>query len=73
MCTFGTLAARAAVKDAGKALGIPFQDMNTFVKMIPARPGITLKKALEESMELKRAYDEEPKYKKVLDAAIKLE
>ncbi len=73
VCTFGTLAARAAVKDAGKALGIPFQDMNTFVKMIPARPGITLKKALEESMELKRAYDEEPKYKKVLDAAIKLE
>jgi DNA polymerase-3 subunit alpha len=73
VCTFGTLAARAAVKDAGKALGIPFQDMNDFAKLIPARPGITLKEALEESIELKKLYDEEARYKKVIDSAIKLE
>lgn len=73
VCTFGTLAARAAVKDAGKALGIPFQDMNDFAKLIPARPGITLKEALEESIELKKLYDEEPRYTKVLDSAQKLE
>jgi DNA polymerase-3 subunit alpha len=73
VCTFGTLAARAAVKDAGRALGIPFQDMNDFAKLIPGRPWITLKEALEESLELKKAYDEEPKYTKVMNAAIKLE
>ena len=73
VCTFGTLAARAAVKDAGKALGIPFQAMNDFAKLIPARPGITIKEALEESMELKRTYEEEQRYMKVIDSAIKLE
>lgn len=73
VCTFGTLAARAAVKDAGRALGIPFQDMNDFAKLIPGRPGITLKEALEESLELKKAYEEEQKYTKVMNAAMKLE
>lgn len=38
ICTFGTMAARAAVKDAGKALGIPFSEMNTLASYIPARP-----------------------------------
>lgn len=73
VCTFGTLAARAAVKDAGKALGIPFQDMNDFAKLIPARPGITIKEALEESVELKKNYEEVPRYRKVIDSAMKLE
>jgi DNA polymerase III subunit alpha len=73
VCTFGTLAARAAVKDAGRALGIPFQDMNDFAKLIPGRPGISLTEALSESTELKKAYDEQPNYTKVIDAALKLE
>lgn len=73
VCTFGTLAARAAVKDAGRALGIPFEDMNIFAKLIPARPGITLKQALEESNEFKKVYDEGGIYTKVIDAAIRLE
>jgi len=73
VCTFGTLAARAAVKDAGRALGVPFQDMNDFAKLIPGRPGITLREALTESTELKKAYEEQPHYTKVLDAAMKLE
>lgn len=73
VCTFWTLAARAAVKDAGRALGVPFQDMNDFAKLIPGRPGITLREALEESSELKKSYEEQPQYTKVLDAAIKLE
>jgi DNA polymerase III subunit alpha len=73
VCTFGTLAARAAVKDAGRALGVPFQDMNDFAKLIPGRPGISLKEALEESTELKKAYEEQPQYTKVMNAAIKLE
>ncbi len=73
VCTFGTLAARAAVKDAGRALGVPFQDMNDFSKLIPGRPGITLQEALSESIELKKAYEEQPQYTKVMNAAIKLE
>jgi DNA polymerase III subunit alpha len=73
VCTFGTLAARAAVKDAGRALWVPFQDMNDFAKLIPGRPGITLKEALDESIELKKTYEEQPTYKKVIDAALKLE
>ena len=73
VCTFGTLAARAAVKDAGRALGIPFQLMNDFAKLIPSRPGITLKEALEEPNELKKVYDTDPKFTKVIDSALKLE
>ncbi len=73
VCTFGTLAARAAVKDAGRALGVPFEDMNVFAKLIPARPGITLTQALEESTEFKKVYEEWGVYTKVIDAAIRLE
>lgn len=73
VCTFGTLAARAAVKDAWRALGVPFEDMNIFAKMIPARPGITLKQALEESNEFKKVYSAGWVYTKVIDAAIRLE
>ncbi len=73
VCTFGTLAARAAVKDAGRALGVPFEEMNIFAKQIPARPGITLKQALEESSEFKASYEDGGIYTKVIDAAIRLE
>jgi DNA polymerase III subunit alpha len=73
VCTFGTLAARAAVKDVGKALGMSFAQMNDFAKLIPARPGITLTQALAESTELKSAYDGDQKYRKILDSAIRLE
>lgn len=74
VCTFGTLAARAAVKDAGRALGIPFADMNTFAKRIPAKPGITLKAALEESAEFRQAYeDTNGPYRKVIESAMRLE
>lgn len=73
VCTFGTLAARAAVKDTGKALGIPFSEMNTFAKLIPAKPGITLKNALEESPEFRQAYESEGPYKRVIESALKLE
>ncbi len=73
VCTFWTLAARAAVKDAWRALGIPFQEMNEFAKLIPSRPGITLKEALEESTEFREAYEAEEKYEKVINAALKIE
>ena len=56
ICTFGTMAARAALKDVGRAMGVPFAAMNDFAKQIPAKPGITIEKALEESPEFKQSY-----------------
>jgi DNA polymerase-3 subunit alpha len=73
VCTFGTLAARAAVKDAGRAFGIPFGEMNTFAKLIPARPGITLLQALAESTEFRSVYESDERYHKIVDTAIKME
>lgn len=72
ICTFGTLAARAAVKDVGRAFGIPFLEMNTLAKLIPERPGTTLTEALETS-ELKAVYESNELYRKVIDNALKLE
>jgi len=72
ICTFGTLAARAAVKDVGRAYGIPFMEMNTFAKLIPDRTGTTLGEALA-TTELKAAYESNETYQKIIDAALKLE
>lgn len=72
ICTFGTLAARAAVKDVGRAYGIPFLEMNSLAKLIPERPGTKLKEALDVP-ELKSAYESNELYRKVIDAALKLE
>lgn len=74
VCTFGTLAARAAVKDAGRALGIPFSEMNDVAKLIPSRPGISLQEAIEESPEFKKYYEEENgRYQKTIQSALRLE
>lgn len=72
ICTFGTLAARAAVKDVGRAYGVPFLEMNTLAKLIPERPGTKLQEALEVS-ELSTAYESNETYKKIIDSALKLE
>jgi len=72
ICTFGTLAARAAVKDVGRAYGVPFMEMNTMAKLIPDRPGTTLQEALD-TTELKAAYESNDTYRKIIDAALKLE
>jgi len=71
--TFGTMAARAAVKDVGRTMGVPFSEMNNLAKLIPERPGTKLKEALESENELKEAYDTNPLYKKIIDIALKLE
>ncbi len=73
ICTFGTMAARAAVKDVGKVLGIPFAEMNKLAQLIPAKPGTRLKDALEASVEFKSAIEGDERYKKVVSNALKLE
>ncbi|MDB4978261.1 MAG: polymerase subunit alpha [Candidatus Peribacteria bacterium] len=72
ICTFGTLAARAAVKDVGRAFGVSFLEMNALAKLIPERPGTKLKEAMETD-ELKAAYDSNDTYRRVIDIAFKLE
>ena len=72
ICTFGTLAARAAVKDVGRAYGIPFLEMNALAKLIPERPGTTLNEALQ-TPELKASYEGNETYRRIIDIALKLE
>ncbi len=72
ICTFGTLAARAAVKDVGRAYGIPFLEMNSLAKLIPERPGTKLQEAMETD-EMKAAYNSNETYKRIIDTAFKLE
>lgn len=57
--TFGTLAARAAIKDVGRALAMPYADVDRISKMIPTELGITIKKALQMNPDLKKAYENE--------------
>lgn len=73
ICTFGTMAARAAVKDVGRVLGLGFAEMNEFVKLIPERPGITLDEAFEESPDLKKALAENERFAEDWQIAKKLE
>ena len=70
--TFGTLAAKAAVKDAGRVFGVPFAEMNAFTKLIPSRPGISLEEAHEAEPTLREAIKKEP-FKKIWEVALKLE
>ena len=73
ICTFGTLAARAAVKDVGRTLGVPFSQMNEFVKLIPEKPGTKLQDALDNTTELSKAVENNETYKQVMENALKLE
>jgi DNA polymerase-3 subunit alpha len=71
--TFGTLAAKAAIKDVGRALGIPLVRVNQITEMVPDELKITIKKALEKNIELKAVYDSDSEIKELLDIAMKLE
>jgi len=71
--TFGTFAARAAVKDVGRVFGIPFAEMNKLAALIPEKPGTKLKWALEDSPEFNDAYNENKVYKEIINNALKIE
>ncbi len=71
--TFGTMAAKGAVRDVARAMGISYQTADKVAKMIPNTLHITLQKALEVSKELKALYDGDDKIKELIDNAIKLE
>jgi len=71
--TFGTLAARAAIKDVGRALGMPLAEVNRVTAMIPEVLGITLEKALATSDELRSAYESDSDIREMVDFARKIE
>jgi len=71
--TFGTMAARAAVRDAGRVLEIPYGVVDKIAKLIPEGPGQTLADCLKPGSELKAAYDSDPFAKEIVDLAQPLE
>ena len=71
--TFGTMAAKAAIKDVGRAMDIPYADVDRIAKMVPTTLNIKLEDAIRESPGLQQAYDSEPQVRQLLDTARKLE
>jgi DNA polymerase-3 subunit alpha len=71
--TFSTMAARAAIKDAGRVYNVEYGKMDKISKMVPEELGITIEKALSRSPELRQAYEEDETIREVIDTARKLE
>ena len=71
--SFGTLAAKAAVRDIGRVLDIPLQTCDRIARLIPSELDITISKALERSGELRKMYDEYSAIQKLLDTAKRIE
>ncbi len=71
--TFGTMAAKAVVRDVGRVLGHPYGMVDRIAKMVPFELGMTLDKALAEGEDLRKAYSEDEEVRAILDMARKLE
>ena len=73
IATFGTLAARGAIRDVGRALNFTYAETDVVAKLVPGTPHITLKEALEVSPQLKTMYDEDERVRNLIDTARSLE
>ncbi len=72
--TFGTMAARAAVRDAGRVLGVPLPDVDRIAKLIPSGPtGLSIEAAIRQISELQSLYDTNPQLRHLLDTAKTIE
>jgi DNA polymerase III subunit alpha len=71
--TFGTMACKAALKDSGRAMDVPYSEVERIVKMVPPTLNITIEQALKDSPALASAYESEPQTKELIDTAKKLE
>ena len=71
--TFGTMAARAAIRDVGRALSIPYNEADAVAKQVPMELHITIDRALTINPELKKMYDSNPTVKNLIDTARALE
>jgi DNA polymerase-3 subunit alpha len=71
--TFNTMAAKAAIKDCGRALDMPYGDVDRIAKLIPATVGMTIDQALEDVPDLRKVYDNDAQIRQLIDTAKKLE
>lgn len=73
IATFGTMAARGAIRDVGRALNFSYAETDVVAKLVPATPHITLEEALKVSPRLKQMYDEDSRVQLLIDTARSLE
>ncbi|RMG05637.1 MAG: DNA polymerase III subunit alpha, partial [Nitrospirae bacterium] len=71
--TFGAMKARAVIRDVGRALGIPYNEVDKIAKLVPEGPGVTLKEALEKEKELRDKYEQNEEIKELIDLSMRLE
>ena len=71
--TFGTFGARAAIRDVGRALGMPYSDVDRVARLVPFSPNMTLKQALEDNPELNELYRDDEGVRQLVDSARGLE
>lgn len=71
--SFGTMAARGAIRDVGRALAIPYAAVDVVAKLVPMELNITIEKALKVSNELKKRYNEDEQTRRLLDIAMSIE
>ena len=71
--TFGTMQARAVIRDVGRVMGLSYADVDRIAKMIPPDPSLTLKDALQSEAELKNMYKNDSQITKLIDTALSLE
>ena len=71
--TFGTMSARMVIRDVGRALDVPYAEVDSLAKMIPFELHITIKKAMEQNIELREKYENDEEIKKLLDISMALE
>src|SRR5450631_1605239 len=71
--TFGTMAAKAAIKDVGRAMDIPYADVDRIAKMVPTQLNITLEQAIADSAQLREAIEKDGQIRELFETARKLE
>lgn len=71
--TFGTLAAKAAIKDVGRVMGIPYAKADALSKMIPFGPNVTISGTMAENRQMRALVDSDPMLQKLIENALKLE
>ncbi len=71
--TFGTMAAKAAIRDVGRVMGISYSQVDSIAKLVPKNPKITLKEAFEKNKQLEDVYNSDSEIKKLLDVSLAVE
>lgn len=71
--TFGTMAARAVIKDVGRVLDLPYAMVDNIAKMVPREIGITIDKAIQENPDLRNAYENDAQVNDLIDKSKRLE